>query len=213
MPNLSRSTTRSRFAASEILTRQRRERASSLCFGGASALLGANSAERLDQNLDALDRVDFGADELAAIDEFAVDRGSTSGNSPGSPADVAVDQPAPLEVRVWRARRPHGQGGQSTAKTTGCPPWPYARKVATASPSPTPNPDAMKFTLDTTLPERLDVTSAQAAVGVPFAQAVFAAGGVAAVFGVNDFVTVRRQPGREWEPIVAAVIAAAAAHL
>jgi Scaffold protein Nfu/NifU N terminal len=91
-------------------------------------------------------------------------------------------------------------------------PWPYARKMATASPSPTPNSDAMKFTLDTTLPEMLDVTSAQAAVGVPFAEAVFAAGGVAAVFGVNDFVTVRRQPGFEWEPIVAAVIAAAAAH-
>ena len=71
----------------------------------------------------------------------------------------------------------------------------------------------MKFTLDTTLPEVFDVTSAEAAVGVPFAQAVFAAGGVAAVFGVNDFVTVRRQPGFEWEPIVAAVITAAAVHL
>ena len=71
----------------------------------------------------------------------------------------------------------------------------------------------MKFSLDTTLPERFDVTSAEAAVGVPFAQAVFAAGGVAAVFGVNDFVTVRRQPGFEWEPIVAAVVTAAAAHL
>ena len=39
------------------------------------------------------------------------------------------------------------------------------------------------------------MTSAQAAVGVPFAQAVFAAGGVAAVFGVNDFVTVRAPTG------------------
>ena len=93
------------------------------------------------------------------------------------------------------------------------PACPYARNVATASPSPTPNPDAMKFTLDTTLPERIDVTSVDAAVGVPFAEAVFAADGVAAVFGVNDFVTVRRHPGFEWEPIVAAVITAAAAHL
>jgi Scaffold protein Nfu/NifU N terminal len=85
--------------------------------------------------------------------------------------------------------------------------------VANASPSPTPNPDAMKFTLDTTLPETFNVTSAAAAVGVPFAEAVFAAGGVAAIFGVNDFVTVRRQPGFEWDPIVVAVVAAAAAHL
>ena len=71
----------------------------------------------------------------------------------------------------------------------------------------------MKFTLDTTLPEMFNVTSPDAAVGVPFAEAVFAAGGVAAIFGVNDFVTVRRQPGVEWGPIVTAVVAAAAAHL
>jgi hypothetical protein len=53
--------------------------------------------------------------------------------------------------------------------------------MATASPSPTPNPDAMKFTLDTTLPEKLDVTGPNAAAGVPFAEAVFAAGGVASI--------------------------------
>jgi hypothetical protein len=71
----------------------------------------------------------------------------------------------------------------------------------------------MKFTLDTMLPERVDVTSPEAAVGLPFAEAVFVVGGVAAIFGVNDFITVRRQPGFEWDPIVAAVVAAAAAHL
>lgn len=91
--------------------------------------------------------------------------------------------------------------------------WSYARHVANASPSPTPNPDAMKFTLDITLSETLDVPSPDAAVGVPFAEAVFAAGGVASIFGVNDFVTVRRQPGCDWGPIVAVVVAAAAAHL
>jgi hypothetical protein len=71
----------------------------------------------------------------------------------------------------------------------------------------------MKFTLDITLPETLDVTSPDAAAGMPFAEEVFAAGGVAAIFGVNDFITVRRQPGFEWDPIVAVVVAAAAAHL
>ena len=71
----------------------------------------------------------------------------------------------------------------------------------------------MKFTLDTTIPETLNVTSPDDAVGVPFAEAVFAAGGVASIFAVNDFVTVRRQPGFEWDPIVAVVVAAAAAHL
>ena len=89
----------------------------------------------------------------------------------------------------------------------------YARHVATASPSTTPNPDAMKFTLDTTLPQKLDVTTPDAAVGVPFAEAVFAAPGVASIYGVNDFVTVRRQPGFDWDPIVSVVVAAAAADL
>ena len=71
----------------------------------------------------------------------------------------------------------------------------------------------MKFTLDTTLPATLNVISADAAAGDRFAEAVFAAGGVAAIYGVNDFITVTRQPGFEWDPIDAAVVAAAASDL
>ena len=71
----------------------------------------------------------------------------------------------------------------------------------------------MKFTLDTTLPAMLSVTSADDAAGHPFAEAVFAAGGVASIFGVNDFVTVTRRPGSDWDPIVQAVVAAAASGL
>ena len=85
--------------------------------------------------------------------------------------------------------------------------------MASASPSPTPNPDAMKYTLDVTLPASFNVTSAEAAGESAFAAAVFAAGGVASVFGVNDFVTVTRQPGADWAPITEAVRAAAAEHL
>ena len=85
--------------------------------------------------------------------------------------------------------------------------------MATASPSPTPNPDAMKFTLDITLPAMLNIGSPEAAAGMPFAEAVFATGGVASIFGVNDFVTVTREQGADWEPIVSAVIAAAEANL
>ncbi|CAB4879076.1 unannotated protein [freshwater metagenome] len=71
----------------------------------------------------------------------------------------------------------------------------------------------MKFTLDTKLGASMNVASADAAAGNPFAEAVFAAGGVASIFGVNDFVTITRQAEAPWEPIVAAVQAAAAAHL
>jgi hypothetical protein len=80
--------------------------------------------------------------------------------------------------------------------------------MAKATPSPTPNPDALKFNLDITLPEMINVTS-NAEATTPFATAVFAAPGVANLFGVNDFVTVTREPGADWDPIVAAVQRAA----
>ncbi|HUZ42535.1 MAG TPA: L-glyceraldehyde 3-phosphate reductase [Acidimicrobiales bacterium] len=40
-----------------------------------SVLLGASSVEQLDENLDALNNLDFAEDELKRIDEFAVDSG------------------------------------------------------------------------------------------------------------------------------------------
>ena len=85
--------------------------------------------------------------------------------------------------------------------------------MATATPSPSPNPNALRFGLDVTLPDSMNVPSADAAAGNPFAEAVFAAPGVASIFGVNDFVTVNRTPGAEWDPIIEAVQAAAAEHL
>lgn len=85
--------------------------------------------------------------------------------------------------------------------------------MASASASPTPNPNAMKFSLDVKLPGTLNVNNAEAAAGNPFAQAVLGIDGVASVFGVNDFVTVTRKPGGNWDSIIPAVQAAAAEHL
>jgi Scaffold protein Nfu/NifU N terminal len=70
----------------------------------------------------------------------------------------------------------------------------------------------MKFTLDITLGSMINVARVEDA-DTPFARAVFATPGVVNLFGVNDFVTVTRQPGADWEPIVAAVEAAATEHL
>ncbi|MDQ3680803.1 MAG: NifU N-terminal domain-containing protein [Actinomycetota bacterium] len=85
--------------------------------------------------------------------------------------------------------------------------------MATATPEPSPNPNALRFQLDVTLSETLSVNGAAEAEDNEFAQEVFAAGGVASIFGVNDFVTVSRAPGADWDPIVAAVQKAAAEHL
>jgi hypothetical protein len=85
--------------------------------------------------------------------------------------------------------------------------------MATATPTPSPNPNALKFELDITLPETISFSSAADAAGNPFAEAVFAAPGVASIFGVNDFVTVNRSPDADWEPIIAAVQSAVAQYL
>jgi hypothetical protein len=84
--------------------------------------------------------------------------------------------------------------------------------MATATPSPTPNPNALKFTLDAKLPEMMNVLAA-ADAQTPFQVAVFAVPGVASLFGVNDFVTVTRVDGADWDPIIAAVVDAAEEHL
>ncbi len=71
----------------------------------------------------------------------------------------------------------------------------------------------MKYTLDVKLAATINFPNAEAAADHPFAKAVFAGGGVASIFGVNDFVTVTRQPGADWDAITATVKAAAAEHL
>ena len=80
--------------------------------------------------------------------------------------------------------------------------------------SPTPNPDAMKFTVDVRFDEMFNVSSPDAADGSPVAAAIFdAAPGVASVFGTADFITVTRSGGASWEDIESAVRAAVAEHL
>jgi hypothetical protein len=79
--------------------------------------------------------------------------------------------------------------------------------------STTPNPDAMKFTVDRRFDEMFTVATEADAGSNPFAAAVFAAGGVASVFGTADFVTITRSADGDWDAIEAAVRAAAAEHL
>lgn len=64
-----------------------------------------------------------------------------------------------------------------------------------------------------TLPDNLTATSAEEAAGHPFTRAVFATGKVAQIFGMNNFVTVTRKPGEDWDQIVPVVQEAAARHL
>ena len=84
--------------------------------------------------------------------------------------------------------------------------------MATAAVSSTPNPDAMKFSLDVNPPAMINLSSPTEAA-TDFERQVLAVPGVANLFGVNDFVTVTRVPGVDWEPIVEAVQQAVKEHL
>ncbi len=70
----------------------------------------------------------------------------------------------------------------------------------------------MKFTLDVTLPERI-LANRGDDVEDAFTAAVLTIPGVDSIFAVNDFVTITRVPGTDWDPIVCAVEEAAANHL
>jgi hypothetical protein len=70
----------------------------------------------------------------------------------------------------------------------------------------------MRFALDISLPERL-LANRGDDIDDAFTRAVLAIEGVASVFGVNDFVTVTRVGGADWDPIVCAVEEAAATYL
>ena len=84
--------------------------------------------------------------------------------------------------------------------------------MATATPAQTPNPDALKFTLDVRLSGMINLSPSDDAT-TPFERDVLGAPGVANLFGVNDFVTVIWVPSADWEPIIAAVRHAAEEHL
>ncbi|MGE0796305.1 MAG: NifU N-terminal domain-containing protein [Acidimicrobiia bacterium] len=78
--------------------------------------------------------------------------------------------------------------------------------------SPTPNPDAMKFTLDVRVEGMVNARTPQEAAADPLAAVLLELPGVAAVFRTADFVTVTREPDAAWDELVDAVAAAVAAQ-
>jgi len=68
---------------------------------------------------------------------------------------------------------------------------------------PTPNPNALKFTLNRSVAEGRSKTyaSPEAAEASPLARALFEIAGVKSLFFLNNFITVTRQPGADWPAI------------
>ena len=78
------------------------------------------------------------------------------------------------------------------------------------TPEQTPNPNAMKFTLERKLAGKGSFTfnSAAEAASHPVGRALFEVAGVKSVFGVNNFVTVTKDDDASWDRLIAAVTAA-----
>ena len=75
---------------------------------------------------------------------------------------------------------------------------------------PTPNPNAMKFTLNRRVTEGRGQTfdSVAEAAASPLAQQLFAIDGVHTLFFLKDFITVGRAPEADWDAIMPRVEAA-----
>lgn len=79
---------------------------------------------------------------------------------------------------------------------------------------PTPNIHALKFVVDRKITEGRSQTfrSAEEAAAHPLASRLFAISGVVQVFVLNDFVTVTRDPSRDWNDIAASAETAIREH-
>lgn len=79
---------------------------------------------------------------------------------------------------------------------------------------PTPNPNAVKFTLDRPVTEggSQSYANKEQAQANPLAAKLFELPGVAAVFFLNNFVTVTRDPAQSWDDLVPEVVNVIQAH-
>ena len=82
------------------------------------------------------------------------------------------------------------------------------------STTPTPNPNAMKFTLDRTLVDKGSKTfdSAAEAAANPLAAALFGVPGVKSVFLLNSFITVTKDAAADWKSLVPELETAVRTH-
>lgn len=82
------------------------------------------------------------------------------------------------------------------------------------NPEATPNPNALKFTLDRASTEKRTETfrDGSDAAESPLGSRIFALGGVTNVFLTSNFVSVTKLPGEDWDLLAPRVIAAIQEH-
>jgi len=86
--------------------------------------------------------------------------------------------------------------------------------VVQVSPQPTPNPNALKFTLDRLATDKRSETFREGSdpADSPLGASIFALGGVVNVFLTADFVSVTKDDFVDWDGLMPRVVAAIEEH-
>lgn len=109
----------------------------------------------------------------------------------------------------------HGHShGHSHAHSAPAP-APAPASAVTVRPEQTPNPNAMKFTVNRKVSAKgsFSFNAAAEAAASPVGKALFAIPGVVGVFGVNDFVTVTKDDATSWDQLLGPIADALKASL
>ncbi|MEC9391112.1 MAG: NifU N-terminal domain-containing protein, partial [Myxococcota bacterium] len=134
-----------------------------------------------------------------------------------APAKKAAPKKAPAKKAAPKKAAPK-KAAAKKAPTKKAPAKKAAAKKAPAKkaapiqvdPMETPNPNAMKFTLNQTVAETgsFSFNAGDAEIAHPVAAAVLALDDVESVFGVNDFITVSKTASADWATLMPKVVEA-----
>ena len=134
-----------------------------------------------------------------------------------SPAKKAAAKKAPAK-KAATEKSPAKKAAAKKAAAKKAPAKKAAAKKAPAKkaapiqvePMETPNPNAMKFTLNQTVAETgsFSFNAGDAEIAHPVAAAVLALDDVESVFGVNDFITVSKTASADWATLMPKVVEA-----
>jgi|TARA_B110000495_G_C22987036_1_gene580792 hypothetical protein len=115
-----------------------------------------------------------------------------------APSVSPTEKPAPKKTTK---KKP----ATATAKATKAAP---KRSKVQVDPQETPNPNAMKFTLNQTVAETgsFSFNSGDENIAHPIAAAVVKLEGVVSVFGVKDFITVSKADASDWQVLLPMVV-------
>jgi hypothetical protein len=126
-----------------------------------------------------------------------------------APKKAASKKAAPKKAASKKAAPKKAAPKKAAPKKTASKKKTAPKKSSiTVDPQDTPNPNAIKFTLNIPVAATgsFSFTSEDGDIEHPIAAAVVALEGVVSVFGVNDFLTVSKAPDASWNDLMPRVV-------